>query len=464
VNQYAGFNFACSGVSGVITSNTATTSGSTTFTITTWSGTAPSGTGNSWTIDTVVDALQLDWTCNFFGPAVALTLGLKNNGAGNYTSRLISQISPYNTTATKLQLQTHSNTPGIWNAGLFMDDSGNIMLGGTAQLASSFLSVYGGLAFNGAQTIQTTSGALTLLAGSGGAITFNSASSTQLANFQNSASTATVVAISSGAASQAAILSFQDNATLYYQFKKTSSNLMNLQDSIANANILSCTSNGTTTLSAVNGALTLSTLANNGNVVFTPNGTGLISHSSIALFAGNGGLPAATSNNIYLAGGFASGTTGRLYIGDGTGNTFYISKRTGSATTDLFSFTDGGACNLGTVSTGTWQGSIVQPTYGGTGNAFFQVSGPATSIRTLTFPNADATMTRTISQDIGNNSLTQIDITHSWGHRDIVATIQQKSDNTVWVGDVSFPDDNTCRINFNFTPTTNQFRVTLVGK
>lgn len=47
---------------------------------------------------------------------------------------------------------------------------------------------------------------------------------------------------------------------------------------------------------------------------------------------------------------------------------------------------------LGTISTGTWQGSIIAGAYGGTGNGFFAVSGPATSLKTFTFPNASATV------------------------------------------------------------------------
>lgn len=50
---------------------------------------------------------------------------------------------------------------------------------------------------------------------------------------------------------------------------------------------------------------------------------------------------------------------------------------------------------LGTVATGTWQGTIVGSTYGGTGNAFFAVSGPASTTKTYTFPNASCTILTT---------------------------------------------------------------------
>lgn len=48
--------------------------------------------------------------------------------------------------------------------------------------------------------------------------------------------------------------------------------------------------------------------------------------------------------------------------------------------------------SVGTIGTGTWQGTIVGSTYGGTGNAFFAVSGPTTSTKTFTFPDSSATV------------------------------------------------------------------------
>ncbi len=48
--------------------------------------------------------------------------------------------------------------------------------------------------------------------------------------------------------------------------------------------------------------------------------------------------------------------------------------------------------NTGVITTGTWQGGIISGTYGGTNNGFFAVTGPTTSTKTFTFPNASATV------------------------------------------------------------------------
>jgi hypothetical protein len=54
------------------------------------------------------------------------------------------------------------------------------------------------------------------------------------------------------------------------------------------------------------------------------------------------GLPNSIGSYLYMAGGFGSPTLGRIYVGDGTGWQLLMSKRTGSANTDLFYFSDQG--------------------------------------------------------------------------------------------------------------------------
>lgn len=47
---------------------------------------------------------------------------------------------------------------------------------------------------------------------------------------------------------------------------------------------------------------------------------------------------------------------------------------------------------LGTITTGTWHGSIIGSLYGGTANGFTKFSGPTTSEKTFTLPDASATV------------------------------------------------------------------------
>lgn len=48
--------------------------------------------------------------------------------------------------------------------------------------------------------------------------------------------------------------------------------------------------------------------------------------------------------------------------------------------------------SVGTITTGTWNGTIIVSNYGGTGNGFTKFSGPTTSEKTFTLPNATATI------------------------------------------------------------------------
>ena len=56
----------------------------------------------------------------------------------------------------------------------------------------------------------------------------------------------------------------------------------------------------------------------------------------------NTGLPAQTGSVLRLASGFSSPTIGKMYIGDGTGWRFSMSKRIGSVDTELINFLDNG--------------------------------------------------------------------------------------------------------------------------
>lgn len=68
------------------------------------------------------------------------------------------------------------------------------------------------------------------------------------------------------------------------------------------------------------------------------------------------------------------------------------------------------------------------------------------------------------SQDIGDNSTTNIVVTHSLGTRDLVPSVRRAT--TPWdviVVDVEMTSTTTATLRFSVAPTTNEFRVTFVG-
>jgi hypothetical protein len=71
---------------------------------------------------------------------------------------------------------------------------------------------------------------------------------------------------------------------------------------------------------------------------------------------------------------------------------------------------------------------------------------------------------RKATQNIGDGSATQFDITHNFGTRAVTVEVYRNSGayDTV-LCDVSRPDTNTVRLNFNAAPTLNQFSAVVLG-
>lgn len=107
---------------------------------------------------------------------------------------------------------------------------------------------------------------------------------------------------------------------------------------------------------------------------------------------------------------------------------------------------------LGTIATGTWNATAIALAKGGTG------ATTAAAARTaLGTPGKYAA-------DIGNGSLTTIDVVHSLATRDV--TVQVYRTTTPWdqvMCDVQMLDTNTVRLVFAVAPTTAQYRAVIVG-
>ncbi len=73
-------------------------------------------------------------------------------------------------------------------------------------------------------------------------------------------------------------------------------------------------------------------------------------------------------------------------------------------------------------------------------------------------------VSRHVAANVGDNSATQIDVSHNLGTRDITVTLYVNSGSYEDVEcDVSRPDTNTVRLNFASAPTSNQYRVVVQG-
>lgn len=106
---------------------------------------------------------------------------------------------------------------------------------------------------------------------------------------------------------------------------------------------------------------------------------------------------------------------------------------------------------VGTIGTGTWQGTAVGVSYGGTGAT--SASGAKTNL---------GFMTR-YAADVGNGSATSIAVTHNLGTLDCTVQVYEKSSGAVVLPDVTMTSTSQVTLDFAVAPTTNQYRVVVIG-
>lgn len=199
--------------------------------------------------------------------------------------------------------------------------------------------------------------------------------------------------------------------------------------------------------------VTISTLNDIGDVTITTPGSG-------QFLKWNG--TAWVNDAIDLA----TDTVGN-YVSDitaGTGITVTHTPSEGSSPTVAISSSYAGQntiTTVGTIGTGTWNGSTIGIAYGGTN---------ATSASAARFnlgasaANANATLPQKLAFDIGDNIATSFVLTHNLNTRDVTVQIAEKgSPYAVVFPDIELTGVNTVTVTFAAVPTTNQYRAVVIG-
>ena len=116
---------------------------------------------------------------------------------------------------------------------------------------------------------------------------------------------------------------------------------------------------------------------------------------------------------------------------------------------------------LGTVTTGTWNGTAIGVQYGGTGSTTASASRLALG---ATVASASATLPQKLAFDIGNNSATSFVLTHNLNTRDVTVQIAEKAGSyNVVIADVALTTADTVTVTFAAAPTNNQYRAVVIG-
>ena len=106
---------------------------------------------------------------------------------------------------------------------------------------------------------------------------------------------------------------------------------------------------------------------------------------------------------------------------------------------------------LGTITTGVWNGTDVAVTDGGTG-----ASSAAGAKTNLGFMTRYATT-------FGDGSAVDYTITHSLGTQDVHVSVYEVSSTIMVIPDMEVTGSNTITLRFAVAPTTNQYRVVVIG-
>ena len=176
------------------------------------------------------------------------------------------------------------------------------------------------------------------------------------------------------------------------------------------------------------------TLGNNGSITLGSTSLNFVQFSGAGQITAGDGLT-KTGNTIN-----AAGTTDRISV---SADAIDIASTYAGQST---------ITTVGTVGTGTWQGTDVGVAYGGTG------ASDAAGART----NLGAT--GKYASSIGNNSDTAIAVTHSLGSKDVTVQVYDNSSpySQVWP-DIEHTSTTVVTLQFAVAPTTNQYRVVVIG-
>lgn len=159
-------------------------------------------------------------------------------------------------------------------------------------------------------------------------------------------------------------------------------------------------------------------------------------------------------------------TTGN-YVSDitaGSNITVTHTPSEGSSPTVALSSTYAGQntiTTLGTVTTGTWNGSTLAVAYGGTG----ATSASAARVNLgATAGNNDATLPQKLAFNIGDGTATEYVLTHNLNTRDVTVQVAESgSPYAVVLADVELSTVNTVTVKFATAPTSNQYRAVVIG-
>jgi hypothetical protein len=118
---------------------------------------------------------------------------------------------------------------------------------------------------------------------------------------------------------------------------------------------------------------------------------------------------------------------------------------------------------LGTITTGTWNGTDVAVTAGGTGASTAADARTNLADTTAGYSTGTPVLARVAAQTIGDNSSTSFTITHNFGTRDVSVQVYDTTTYDTVFTDVVRTSTSVVTVSFSSAPGTNAYRVVVTG-
>ena len=236
-------------------------------------------------------------------------------------------------------------------------------------------------------------------------------------------------------------------------FRDKTGNTINLKSILAGSTKLSITNNANDiTLDVAEGNLVFANMTSSGTLAVGKGGTGVTSSTgTVAVVLSNTPtlvtpiLGVATATSINKVAITAPATSATITIADGA-----TLATVGAFTTTI---TSTATTNVTLPTSGTLLSTAAAVTIGQGGTGGTSAAAAKTNLGFLT----------RYAADIGNGSLTTIPVTHGLGTLDVHVNVYDKTGNVQVWPDISLTDTNTASLVFTVAPTSNQYRVIIIG-